>query len=286
VNLISTNRIKATASFKQDQTQISVKRESDPAMEQAAELMIAHGVPLDNHSALQENLATYLAHASAGSLSKRWQNKVDRELAKPFTDEQIDGRIDQLQQSLLENVQELPRTPSKLYITGSFSRGRLGANSDLDGYALLKPEDITSGFDSFERRVENQNASCLFPLSEDQPGFNRANLMMAGGATVSIDPSQLCKPGYLRETYQGILANKGPDRRETSAGYEWLTSKMWDEGMSASNKRESFEGKNLRSQLTNAAMALCGTLAGLPAVGSVVFWAANTCVKQHHSEVF
>lgn len=286
MNTLSASRLQPTAFFKQNQTEISVQRDSDPALDQAAELMAAHDVPLDNHTAMQENLATYLSHTTAGSLSKRWQTKVDRELAKPFTDEQVGARIDQLQQSLLENVQELPRTPSKLYITGSFARGRLGGNSDLDGYAVLKPEDIKAGFDSYERRVEDQNASCLFPLSEDRPGFNRANLMMVGGASVSIDPAQLSTPGYLRETYQSVLANKGPNRRETSSGYEWLTSKMWKEGMSASNKRESFEGKNLKSQLTNAAMAFCGTLAGLPAVGSVVRWAANTCVKQNHSEVF
>ena len=265
---------------------VKATEDKDPAWTEAGELMTSHDISLENRSALRENLATYLSHKSFGAVSPRWQNKVERELAKPFTDDQVGERIDLLQKSLLENVQELTRMPSKLYITGSFARGRLGGNSDLDGYAVLKPEDIKVGFDSYEKRVESQNDACLFPLAEDRPGFNRANLMMVGGASVSIDPAQLSKPGYLRETYQQVLANKPDDRRETAAGYEWLTGKMWKEGMSAAGKRESFEGKTFKSALTNAVMAFCGTMAGLPVVGSVVRWAANTCVKQHHSEEF
>jgi hypothetical protein len=261
-------------------------RSADPALAEADALMQSHAVPLAEHTAMRENLATYLSHRSFGKISGRWQHKIDRELARPFTDGQVQERLDLLQGSLLENVLELPRMPAKLYITGSFARGRLGGNSDLDGYALLKRQDLDAGFDSYEKRVEVQDASCLFPMADDQPGFNRANLMMVGGASVAIDPAQLSKPGYLRSVYQGVLADRPKDRRETSAAYEWLTSKAWKEGLSPAQKRASFEGHSLKSQLTNAAMAFCGTLAGLPWLGAVVRWGANTCVKQHHSERF
>ena len=261
-------------------------KSTDPALDEAHALMKDHGVPLEEHSAMAENLATYLSHRSFGTIAGRWQHKIDRELANPCTDKQVQERIDHLQESLLENVMELPRMPAKLYITGSFARGRLGGNSDLDGYALLKPEDISAGFDSYEKRVEVQDASCLFPMSDDRPGFNRANLMMVGGASVAIDPTQLKKPGYMREVYGGVVSKRGKNRRETSGPYEWLTSKAWKEGLSPSDKRASFEGRTMKSRLTNAAMAFCGTLAGLPLIGAVVRWGANTCVKQNHSERF
>lgn len=258
--------------------------EPDQDWQDAGQLMADHGIPAEGHQIMQENLATYLAHRSFGDLSARWQHKVDRELARPFLDEAVGTRLDVLQKSLLDNVNELPAYPSQLYLTGSFSRGRLGANSDLDGYAVMKPEHMSAGFDSYEKRVEDQDASCLFPLSEDRPGYNRANLMMVAGASVAIDPQQLSRPGYLRETYQGVRAAR-TQRRETAAGYEWLTGKMWKEGMSASQKREEFEGKTFKSRMMNAAMSLGGTLAGLPLVGPVVRWGANLCVHQQHTDL-
>lgn len=257
---------------------------NDVNYQDAGQMMLDHGIDLQNRSAMRENLATYLSHRTFGSVSPRWQAKIDRELHKPFTDDQVATRIDHLQKSLFENVCELPKMPSKVYITGSFARGRLGANSDLDGYAVLKPEDIGKGFDSFEKRVEAEDGACLFPLNETQPGLNRANLMMVAGATVTIDPSKLDQPGYLNETYHKVLADKSGDRRETAAAYEWLTSKVWKEGKTAASKRESFEGKSLVSKLTNGAMAFCGTMAAVPVVGPVLRWGANLCVKQQHSE--
>lgn len=257
----------------------------DAALDEAHALMEKSGIPLDGHSACAENLATYLSHRSFGQVSPRWQHKIDRELKNPCSDQQVADRIDHLQESLMENLAELPRMPAKLYITGSFARGRLGGNSDLDGYALLKPEDMDAGFDSYEKRVNIQDACCLFPMSDDRPGFNRANLMMVGGASVAINPADLKQPGFLRSVYGDVQANR-KGRRETSGPYEWLTSKMWKEDLSPADKRKSFEGASFKSQLTNAAMAFCGTLAGLPLIGAVVRWGANTCVKQNHSEQF
>lgn len=258
----------------------------DPAASEAAQLMQDRHIPLDGHLAMQENLATYLSHRNFGQLTARWQNKVDRELKNPYSDEQVAARIDQLQKSLLENVQELPHLPSKIYVTGSFARGRLGGNSDLDGYAVLNPQDISKGFDSYEKRVEMQDEACLFPLASDRPGYNRANLMLVGGASVAVDPTRLEQPGYLQEVYQEVKAHRPSDRRETTAFSEWLGGAVWKEGKSAKSKRETFEGKTLKSRIWNAGWSLGGTLAGLPGVGAVVRWAANGLVKQHHRESF
>ena len=247
----------------------------------AGKQMAARGIPAEKHEVMQENVATYLAHRFSDELSPRWQAKVDRELAKPFSDDQVDLRIDALQTSLLENVQELPSYPSKIYLTGSFSRGRLGGNSDLDGYAAMKPEEISRGFDCFEKRVETDGA-CLFPMSDATPGFNRANLMY-NGASVEIDPSRLGESGYLRKVYTCVQEHRD-QRRETSAPYEWATSKMWGEGMSAQGKREQFEGKTLKSRIMNNVLSLGGTMAAVPLVGALVRKVADLCVHQLHLE--
>jgi hypothetical protein len=253
----------------------------DQDWQDAGRLMAERGIPADGHQFMQENLATYLSHRSgSGELSERWQSKLDRELQKPFTDLQVSERVEYLQQSLLENLSELPSYPSQVYLTGSFSRGRLGGNSDLDGYATLRPEDMSAGFDCFEKRVES-DGSCLFPTSSERPGFNRANLLYAG-ASVEVDPARLSEPGYLRKTYQHVLDNRPEERRETAALYEWATGKMWGEGLSASKKREQFEGKTFKSRLMNAALSMGGTLSMVPLVGPVVRKVADLCVNQSH----
>ena len=252
----------------------------DKNWQAAGQLMQERGIPAEQHEVFQENLATYLCHRSgAGHLSQRWQNKVDRELSKPFCDDQVAGRIDHLQASLLENVQELPVYPSQLYLTGSFSRGRLGANSDLDGYATLPRDQMSAGFDSYENRVEGEGC-CLFPLAEDSPGFNRANLMYAG-ASVAIDPHKLGEVGYLRKVYQHVQEHRD-QRRETSTVYEWATGKLWGEGLNAKAKREQFEGKTLKSRITNATLSLAGTLSAVPILGAVVRKVADLAVHQIH----
>lgn len=247
----------------------------------AGQRMAERGIPAEQHETMQENLATYMSHRTRGELSDRWEAKVTRELNKPFTDDQVGPRIDALQKSLLENVQELPSYPSKIYLTGSFSRGRLGANSDLDGYATLKPQEVSKGFDCYEKRVESTDA-CLFPMSEKTPGFNRANLMYAG-ASVEIDPQRLGESGYLRKVYT-CVQDARTQRRETSAPYEWATGKLWGEGLSAQGKREQFEGKTFKSRVTNAILSMGGTLAAVPLVGAIVRKVADLCVHQSHLE--
>lgn len=256
-------------------------RKQDKDWQDAGKLMDMRGIPAQDHQFMQENVAAYLSHRDAkGALSERWQHKVDRELNKPFTDDAIGKRLDFLQSDLLANVQELPAYPSKIYLTGSFSRGRLGGNSDLDGYAEMKPEQISAGFDSYENRVDGEGC-CLFPMSETRPGFNRANLMYAG-ASVAIDPQKLSVPGYLRQTYQFVLDHRNESRRETAGWYEGLTAKMWGEGMNAKEKRESFEGKTFKSRLTNSILAMGGTMAAVPLVGAVVRKVADLAVRQNH----
>lgn len=247
----------------------------DRHWQDAGRLLRDRGLPEAGYEAMQENLATYLAHRDEQKLGDRWQAKLERELDAPYTNDQVDRRIDHLQNHLKTLLDELPAYPSRLYLTGSFSRGRLGANSDLDAYAVLKPEHLKAGFDSFEKHVGGSDA-CLVPFSEETPGLNRGNLL-AVGASIAVDPKQLAEPGYLRQVYQQVQ-NQRTQRQETSPLFEWLTGQVWGEELTAHQKRLRME----EGGLTHHAMALAGTLAGVPWVDSLVYATADLFVTQSH----
>lgn len=249
----------------------------DRNWQDAGRLMAERGIPSQDHTYLQETLATYLSHRSGDELSPRWQSKLERELLSPYGDEQIVNRIDQLQNSLKTLLDELPAYPSQLYLTGSFSRGRLGANSDLDAYGTINPQHLPQAFDSFEKNVAGPDA-CLVPISGDKPGLKEGNLL-AAGASVKIDPARLAEPGYLRRVYQHVQQERR-ERKETSALYEWMTGLVWSEELDAHQKREQIE----KGGLTHQAMALAGTLAALPVLGPVVRKTADLFVNQSHLE--
>ncbi len=249
----------------------------DRHWQDAGRLMAERNIAAEDHSYLQETLATYLSHRSGAELPPRWQSKLDRELLHPYADQQIGARIDQLQSSLKTVLDELPAYPSQLYLTGSFSRGRLGANSDLDAYGTVKPQDLHSAFDAFEKTVAGPDA-CLVPFSEEKPGLKQGNLL-AIGASVKIDPARLAEPGYLRKVYQHVQQERR-ERQETSPLYEWMTGLVWGEELNAQQKREEME----RGGLTHHAMALAGTLSTVPLLGPIVRKTADLFVNQSHLE--
>lgn len=250
----------------------------DRHWQDAGRLMAERGIAAQGHQCLQENLATYLSHRDGDDqLAPRWQGKLDRELLSPYADSQVGARIDQLQNSLKTVLDQLPAYPRELYLTGSFSRGRLGVNSDLDAYGTVKPQHLTAAFDLFEKTVAGTDA-CLVPFSEDTPGLNRGNLL-AVGASVQVDPSRIGESGYLRKVYQHVQAERS-QRKETSALYEWMTGQVWSEELDAQGKREEMENGGL----TRQAMALAGTLAAVPMMGPVIYSTANCFVHQSHLE--
>ncbi|MBS2037821.1 hypothetical protein JST97_22745 [bacterium] len=247
----------------------------DRHWQDAGRLLRERNIPEASHEAMQENLATYLAHRQGNELAPRWQAKLERELQTPYSDEQVQQRIDQLQNNLKALLDELPAYPSQLYLTGSFSRGRLGANSDLDAYATLKPEHLKAGFDSFEKHVGGGEA-CLVPFSEKTPGLNRGNLL-AAGASVEVDAQRIGQPGYLREVYQQVQDQRS-QRKETSQLFEWMTGQVWSEELTPHQKRLRME----EGGLTHHAMALAGTMAGVPWINSLVYATADLFVTQSH----
>ena len=247
----------------------------------AGKLLRERQVPPENHELMQENLATYLAHRTRGMPSERWQNKIAPELDAPYTDDQVYAHLETLEDSLQANLLELPVYPSRVFITGSFAKGRLGANSDLDGFAVIPKEHMSSGFDSYEEREKNSKGANLFPLSDDSPGYTRGHLMFSG-QSVEFSPQQLLEDGVLRRTYDDIKAGRTIDRRETSASFEWITGKLWGEDKSAKEKRDAFESQSIKTRIQNAIMSFGGTLSMTPLVGPVINKVADIFATQKH----
>ncbi|MFN8611197.1 MAG: hypothetical protein U0931_26875 [Vulcanimicrobiota bacterium] len=249
---------------------------NDRHWQDAGRLLRERGIAEAGHQALRENVATYLSHrTSTDELPPRWQAKLDRDLSNPYTTRQVQRRIDQLQKRLKQVLDELPAYPSQLHLTGSFSRGRLGANSDLDAYATVRPEHLKAGFDAFEKTVD-QGEACLVPLSEATPGLNLGNLL-AAGASVRVQPERLAEPGYLRKVYRHVQTHR-QQRKETSSVFEWMTGMVWGEELTPRQKRLRME----QGGLTHQAMAVAGSMAGVPVLSSAVYGTANLFVTQSH----
>lgn len=256
----------------------------DKDWQDAGRLMREHQIPSEDHTIFQENLATYLSHRKGEEPSLRWQNKIKRELTTPYTDQQVYQQLDTLEDSLQANLRELPSMPSKLYITGSFAKGRLGGNSDIDGFAVMKEQEISAGFDSYVAREKEGTAANLFPLSENSPGYNKGHLLFAG-QSATFTPDQIMQDGFLREAYDHIRGNRSGKRRETTAVFEKITSKLWGEEKSAEDKREAFESQSLRTRLQNGIMSLGGTLSMTPLVGPAVMAVCDMFATQRHSDM-
>ena len=267
------------------ETKANNDRLNDPAWNEAGDILEQNGISADDHSLMQENIATYVSHRNFGKLSPRWTSKLNRELASPYTDAQVHARLESLEDSLQANIRELPAIPTKIYISGSFVKGRLGANSDLNGFAVVDPEHMSAGYDSYEERKGNPDASSLLPLSSDTPNYNRGHLLMTG-KSIAVTPEQILKDGFLKATYDNIQADKKPeDRRETSAAYEKMTSLLWSEDKTAKDKRDTFENPSLMGRIQNGIVALGGALSATPLVGPVVSFAVDLLVAQDHKDL-
>lgn len=247
----------------------------------AGEAMVENDIQLSEHSLMRENLATYFAHSTRSIPSARWENKIERELGNPYTDQQVYQHIETLEDSLQANLSELPAYPSQVFITGSFAKGRLGANSDLDGFAVVADENMSAGFDSYEKREKDPTGANLFPLSEESPGYTKGHLMFAG-QSVELTSQQALKDGILTEIYDEIRAGRSIDRIETSQSFEWVTSKLWGEDKTAKEKREAFENKSFKTRIQNGIMSLGGTLSDTPLVGPVVNFVTDKFATQKH----
>jgi hypothetical protein len=241
--------------------------------------MTQRGIELQNHRLMQENVATYLAHRPEGEAipTGRWESKLNRDLSQPYTDREVLQHIDGLQSSLVRNLEELPSNPKEVYVTGSFSKGRLGVHSDLNGYVKLPSDQFQTAFQTFQGRHNDapSNKANLFPLSESSPGFNKAMLMVEG-SSVKISTERLEEKGYLRSVYSDLLQTKSAERVESKPGSDGLVGKMW---------RSKFERETFHFRAMRWALHLGGTLSRVPLLGCALQSGVEKIVRQDHRDL-
>lgn len=109
----------------------------DPVYQAADQALAERGLELKDHVVLRENLASCLAQADSSDLSEvlgqqsRWSYKLHRDLDKPYTDQQVFERLQGLEQ-LCQQLAGNTFPVGQWYISGSLTKGRLGAHSDVD----------------------------------------------------------------------------------------------------------------------------------------------------------
>ncbi len=133
----------------------------------ASKILDALQLSSDDHVVMRENLATYMAQLKPdfverlgsksgqdllGSLrgayangAMRWGRKIERDVEKPYTDDQVLERLRSLQTELRDKVENIVASgnsyPSEVYVVGSLSQGRLAGGSDLDALWQAKDPD-------------------------------------------------------------------------------------------------------------------------------------------------
>lgn len=201
----------------------------------ARSLLSATGRDPAQHTILEENLATMLAHYQADFVSqlpdvpaeKRLEalngcygkgpltmaHKISREIRqKPYTDEQVHQRLEHLEQAVQSTtrkvLEENVEFPCRFYVAGSVLKGRFGANSDLDLLVAASPEWMARNFWQVGMQ-EDVSIQCLQGSPEQQ-----ARKIDSFGKTLPVTPEQLCEPGFLHGLFRDSYAAKGLIQKE------------------------------------------------------------------------
>jgi predicted nucleotidyltransferase len=267
----------------------------------AAKLLEERKLKPEEHVLLQENLATYLTHLDGveegDNPHSRWTIKMQRDLEKPYSDAEVLSHVDDLQSDLKNRLAEMPVYPSQVYVTGSFMRGRLGDNSDLDAFFVF-PEEARAMDLSKLLTDAREDSVIAFPLFEDNPGMVRS-LLIVGGARLAISKEAVDRPGALREEYARTLEQRGisvegdrcrrttewTERRETHKLFEWITSRTWKESNTHQDKWDSLHGPGWKGVCNRTALEVAGRLAGLPGVEWAVNRGMDLIVKQEERQL-
>ena len=268
---------------------------SDPCWEKAGELLEARGIPQQDHVLLQENVATYLANG-AEKTGYRFNLKMVRDLDHPYRDQDVFGHVDELQKSLMDNLAAIPVIPHHVYVNGSFARGRLGVNSDLDTLVALEPKDRDADLKPLQKLASDTGAT-VFPMFTDDTNYNRTVFILTGSSR-KVDVQELQDPHFLKKKYAQELEQRGivtdpqagctkvapsKDRKEINPTFEKVMGVVWKEGKSVEDKWDSLFSNSLKARTFRTAFRVCGAMCGLPLVGGVFGKIADFCIKQDHS---
>jgi len=239
---------------------------------EAGQLMKEAGVPAENHSLMRENIATYLSHRMSKTPSRRWRVKIDRDLAKPYSNDRVFERLDELQSALGNRLAESGAMPSKLYITGSFAKGRFSPHDDLDTLNVVSEQQYDTVLQEAVLRRQQKDIH-FFPLREDQTHTNRG-MLMVDGVSQAVDTKVALEPGFLKRTYLENLNKKTQARREVQPLLEKWIGKA---------HRSRYDSTSIHSRLMRTAVASLGLASQVPLVGPLVERSFNLLVAQQHS---
>lgn len=263
---------------------------SDPKWDAAGKLLQERQIPSKDHVLLQENVATALSHSGP-----RFANKLQRELSQPYTDGEVMEHLEEMQEDLKDCLASMASIPHRVYVHGSYSRGRLGAASDLDVLVELDRSAPQKDLDLL-RRSSSDDGPTLFPLFADDLNYNRA-LFLVNGSSREIDPAQLQRPGYLQEVYQEELVDRGivrdsegtfhkvapaPDREEIDPVFARVLNAFWGEEKTLDDKWETLYSQGWKARAMRTGFRVVGALSALPGVGWLVHKVVDALIPQDH----
>jgi predicted nucleotidyltransferase len=284
--------------------------EGDLACKIAERILEEKNINDPSHGLLRGNIASYLVNgATAGTLEEiwksdnfdaekvsshmepsRWKEKISRDLKDPYTDDQIISHIKDLDKELKEKMRAIisgsKRFPSKLYILGSFAKGRLGANSDLD--ILVEVEDEASrkslGSDyALKLRRGEDDKVLMVPIAPQNRFLRAFNDRMLGKKLDLEDGRQILEePDFLLKRYAEIMEKKGYRLGEAGQGAPAIQSKREVRSLFLDNlieklvqkKHSSFEKNGAESSHRITVREILGTVAGamllFPGFGAIL----------------
>lgn len=144
---------RAVEAAKPDRPVEAARVPTDLESYQARELLDLSSLAGSDRTRLSENLAHYNHQLDPPVLHPwdlmdtttprtRWHHKLQRDLSSPYTDREATEKLHQLEAELQTLMRVQNPFPSRLFVTGGITRGRFGANSDVDliGEGLLSDD--------------------------------------------------------------------------------------------------------------------------------------------------
>lgn len=210
----------------------------DPLYQCADTLMASRGIPLQDHLLLRENLASCLAQMEPSVLSdreklaqaigqdSRWGYKLHRELEKPYTDQEVFARLQDLEAGC-KLLAESSYPIGKWFLSGSIPKARFGANSDVDltcdaGFRPGQIEALSQqpGWEASPFRAEFQSGDPQLLFGSAHRGQDVSAVLVSGpllerklseyDAASPLEVRQIqAEHGFLADIYIQGLRQKG-----------------------------------------------------------------------------
>lgn len=231
----------------------------------------------------------------------RWKKKIMREIRSNYTDEEVLSHIHNLDKRLKEqigaiNFRNMKGYPLKFYIVGSFAKGRLGKNSDLDLLLETDSKDLNKWvLEKYYEEGKKKNSATIFPLPRSP--FSKTFILRMMGPKIELGDGVkfLEDKEFLLKEYTAILKKKGYEIKFKSDGshevkklsqeikreremHPWV-ERFWDKNSKYIFRREVNPlKKTWMMLLTN----LCGASLLAPGIGYLANKILEVTVPEHY----